>query len=101
MKVAALDDMPALLPYAVQYWETFAFLSERRGWSEEGRPFFIPVSEILAYATFYGIDDEWEREMLLSMVAALDKEYVSYKSEIVKKNREAADRKSAQARRQR
>lgn len=93
VKVATLDNMPVLLPYAVLFWDAFVFLSERRDWSESGYPRYIPISEIAAFANYQGWDDEWEREQLLFHVATLDREYVSYKADIVRKKAEEAARK--------
>lgn len=85
--------MPVLLPISVPFWEAFTFLSERRDWSESGYPRYIPISEIAALANYQGWDDEWEREQLLYHVAALDREYVTYKADIVRKKAEDAARR--------
>ena len=96
MKVAALDDIPALLPFASQYWEAFIGLSDCREWTENGYPKPIMVSEILAITQILGLDDHWERSQYYQHIRMMDRAYVGYKSEIAKKNNDKAQQRRRQ-----
>lgn len=80
-KVAALENMPVLLPEARAYWDAYNTLAERRLWRTEGNrriPDYIPLSEIEAFCRFTGRFDQDDQRDFLHYCSVLDREHRDY-----------------------
>lgn len=74
------------MPGAEWLWEAYQILSERRRVTEQG-PDPIQISEIAAYADFRGITAEYERELLLEVLCALDNAFMTFVRKKTKKGK--------------
>lgn len=94
-KVPALENRPELSRWTAPYFEAFLTLTDSRsiGFGGAGA---IPLSEIKAYCDLYQIDDVDEIDRLITMIKALDSEFLSWASE--KKPKETAEAQRGLAR---
>lgn len=77
-RVPVLEEMPEVLPHAQFYWQAYQTLSSRRI-IIDGKPQPIPISEVLAYTQFIGVNDAYGRRDFLRIMLLLDTEYLSFK----------------------
>lgn len=70
-------------------------MTESRGYTSEGQPLPIPLTQFAAYFTIWNIQSLDERETLITMVRAMDREYLKVAreqaAEAVKKSRSGVD----------
>ena len=71
----ALLNKPDVSQFEQPFYDAFNTLSGSRHWTMAG-PAPIPLSEILAYLKIQNIDDIEERDEYVSLVRALDAEYL-------------------------
>jgi hypothetical protein len=73
--IKALENMPKLIPYLAEYMEAFDLLSASRSITFGGvGP--IPLSEILCYMSWSGVEGLTEQKRLIRILQALDGEYL-------------------------
>lgn len=88
VSVKAVEGMPILPAYARGMWSAFTTLSKQRTINEAG-PQPIRMSEIKAYAEYYGLTAPSERRFLSMVVTELDAVYLEHHH----KAREKANKK--------
>lgn len=70
-----LKERPDLTPIQWYYRIAFEEVSASRGYSSNGLPLPVPLTEMLAYCQLYGIESLDEREKLIKMFRAMDAGY--------------------------
>jgi hypothetical protein len=79
-KPRALLNRPRLSQWEQAYYEAYERLMGSRQWTFGGAA-GIPVSEIVAYFELQGIVDDDERAEYMSVIQALDAEYLKWHKE--------------------
>lgn len=72
----ALRDRPVLEWHLQYYARVFAKLMDSRGYTSNGLPLPIPMTEYVAYHTGHGVVDLEERERIEKYVKELDSTYI-------------------------
>ena len=83
----ALTNRPLPTAWTAPYYAGFMLLSDSRN-SGMGGVSSIPLSEILALLTLYGIEDMDEQETWVRMLRVLDSIYVSHYADKAEKQRQ-------------